>query len=497
MANLQAVFFDMGGTIETYWFDRELRLKATPGIQKHLLAGGIDLCFTNEQLYQVIASGLNRYKDWKDRSLIELPPARVWRDFILTDFHVDPNRLDAIAEELMFWVDMHYYAREMRPEMPRVLEALKTMGLKLGVISNIDSCGQVPTNLESYGIRDYFDPVVLSCEYGRRKPDPAIFHYAARLANVPAGRCLYVGDSSSQDICGAHRAGFRYAIQIRNDFTECEECLDDPEAIPDLFIERMDELVDFIAAKASPENVSVQWVGASNGKIAAILFDAGDVLYYRPGRGKKLAGFLYELGLDPGGVSSDQKFKIKEQALIGRMSQDEYREAHIRLYGITQPEIIERGKNAIEQEDNDIHFFDGVRETLAELKNRGFLLAIVTDTAFPVSVKLGWLEQGGFGSVWDAVISSNEIGIHKPDPEIYWTALRQLGVLPGQAAFVGHMGSELDGAKATGLTTIAFNYGDSVQADFYTQNFSDLLSVPGIASPGLERSFHRNGSPAG
>ena len=96
----------------------------------------------------------------------------------------------------------------MRPEMPAVLEAIKQMGLKIGLISNVNSRGQVPTNLKEYGIFHYFDPIVLSSEYGRRKPDPAIFHYAARLANVPASTCLYVGDRIVRDIDGAQRAGF-------------------------------------------------------------------------------------------------------------------------------------------------------------------------------------------------------------------------------------------------------------------------------------------------
>ncbi len=209
MPNIEAVFFDMGGTIETYWYDHALRLNATPPIRERLLSAGIDLGLSSEQLYQVISAGLDEYKAWKDRSLIELHADEVWRDFILRDYHVDLARLEPVAGELMFWLDMHYYEREMRPEVPRVLEALKQMGLRMGVISNIVSCGQVPTNLEAYGIRPYFEQVVLSCEYGRRKPDPAIFHYAARLMNVPAGRCLFVGDSTSQDICGAHRAGFR------------------------------------------------------------------------------------------------------------------------------------------------------------------------------------------------------------------------------------------------------------------------------------------------
>jgi putative hydrolase of the HAD superfamily len=479
----------MGGTIETYWFDRDLRLKATPGIQERLLEVGIDLGLGNEQLYHVIVSGLDRYKTWKDRILVELPANRVWNEFILPDFHIDPQRLDLIAEDLMFWLDTHYYMREMRPEVPRVLAALRQMGFKMGVISNIVSCAQVPYNLEKYGIREYFEDIVLSCEYGRRKPDPAIFHYAARQLNVPSGACLYVGDSTSQDIRGAHRAGFRYALQIRNDFSECEECEDDPEAIPDRFIESMDELVDFIvetrdAERLAAKKASKLAAAGRNGKIAALLFDAGDVLYYRPGRGKKLTKFLNELGLDPGLISPTQKAKIKEQSLIGHLSQEEYREAQIRLYGITQPEVIERGVKAIEEEDHDILFFDGVRETLIQLKERGFMLGIVTDTAFPVSVKLQWLERGGFGSVWDSVISSNEIGIHKPDPQIYHAALRQLGVASSQAAFVGHLASEIDGAKASGLTTIAFNYTESVRADYYVQSFADLLQLPGIAPQG-------------
>ena len=82
MPNLQAVFFDMGGTIENYWFDDQMRLDATPGIEDILLAGGIDLGLSTEQLYHVITSGLDSYKNWKDRTQIELPSARVWREFV-------------------------------------------------------------------------------------------------------------------------------------------------------------------------------------------------------------------------------------------------------------------------------------------------------------------------------------------------------------------------------------------------------------------------------
>ena len=80
------------------------------------------------------------------------------------------------------------------------------------------------------------------------------------------------------------------------------------------------------------------------------------------------------------------------------INQDEYREALVRLYGITLPKQIERGKQVLTVEDNDVQFFPGVAETLNSLKQMGYLLGIVTDTAASVSNKLRWFEKGGFGS---------------------------------------------------------------------------------------------------
>ena len=60
----------------------------------------------------------------------ELPPQQVWRDYILTGFSVDSNMLDSIAEDLMVYIETCYYHREMRPEMPEVLEAIQTHGIK-------------------------------------------------------------------------------------------------------------------------------------------------------------------------------------------------------------------------------------------------------------------------------------------------------------------------------------------------------------------------------
>jgi putative hydrolase of the HAD superfamily len=471
---LRAVFFDMGGTIETYQYTRELRLSATPGIQSLLSSAGIELGLTDEQLMEVIISGMRRYHAWRMDSLQELSAPRIWSEYILAGYPVEKERLEACAEPLMYYYEDCFYQRRMRPEVPEVLETIRKMGLKIGLISNVTSRGLLPANLKQYRIDHYFNPVVLSSIYGRRKPDPAIFHYAARLANVPTSQCAYVGDRIARDILGSRRAGFGLAIQIQHDFDHGEE---DHGANPDAIITSLTELVDLLETKLALPASNQPAGSPASSSMRAFLFDAGDILYFRPERGIKLAAFLQELSLSAEGNHLAEKQALREKAYEGQITQDEYREALLKLYGVTQPDQIERGKQILEAEDNEVVFFDGVRQTLLALKQKGYLLGIITDTANPIYVKLNWFEKGGFGDVWDTIISSHEIGVCKPHPKIYLAALSHLGLRAGQAVFVGHKASELDGARAVGLKTIALNYEPSAKADFYIDAFSDLLKV--------------------
>lgn len=467
---IQAVFFDMGGTIETYGFTRAQRLEATTAISQRLKQAGIDPCLGDEQLLNVITTGLDRYKRHSIQTLDELPPDKVWSEYVFPGYELDRAKLAEMAEELTLFIETHFYSRAIRPEIPAVLAAIKQMGLKIGLISNVNSRGQVPANLKEYGIYQYFDPIILSSEFGRRKPDPAIFHFAARLANVPTSACLYVGDRILRDIDGSQRAGYGMAVQIIHNFEHGEK---DEGATPDAVIENMTELLDILRVDHDREPAPT-----FPGKIRGLIFDAGDILYFRPERGAKFSAFLKELGLELSPNHAQQKKAIEYKAYRGEINHDEYREAIVGLYGISDPEQMALGKKALIDDDANVAFFEGVSETLCALKKRGYLLAIITDTANSISAKLSWFERGGFGHVWDAIISSMDMGVRKPDPKPYHAALSQLGLTSEQAVFVGHRASELAGARAVGMKTIAFNYDKDASADYYIENFADLLKTP-------------------
>jgi putative hydrolase of the HAD superfamily len=470
---LQAVFFDMGGTIQTYWFDRSLRVKNASLLRDRLCRGGIRIDFDDEHLADAISVGIAAYKKWSQQTLIELPPLEIWSKYFLKNFSIDRDALAPIAEDLSYLFETRFFVRKMRPEIPQVLARIREMGLRIGCISNVQCRRQVPDNLKEYGILNFFDPIVLSSEYGSRKPDPSIFYQAARLASLPTGACVYVGDKLNRDIIGAKRSGFRLAVQIRHHFDEGDV---DEGAAPDAVIEDMLELLPLLESEAK---FGLRSQAAHNGrKINGIFFDAGNILYHRPHRGQYIKQFLAVNMHSPVPNMIRKRMKLKDLAFQGVLDRDAYYEKLIRLYGFDDPQVIAQGVTALVQDATTVEIIKGVPETLKALKASGFILGIITDTATPISAKLNWFEEAGFGHVWDSIISSRELGTRKPAPVIYEEAFLRTGLKVDEAVFVGHKASELKGARSVGMATIAFNYSPSAVADFYISKFSDLLKVP-------------------
>ena len=470
---LRTMFFDVGGTLETFSCSREYRIKNTATLRKFLVENGIVLPYTDEELYEVIAGGISAYRKWSIASMIELSTGEIWSQYVFKGHLVDTKKLYRISEQLSCLYELNYYAREMRPEVPAVMSELKKLGLRIGCISNTQSLTQVPATLAKYGISQFFDPVVLSSKYGRRKPDPSIFYHAARLANSPTGACGYVGDKINRDVLGAKKAGFQLAIQVRHEFDDGEV---DEGAEPDAVIGNLADLIPLLETSMREHHHN----GSQNdrGPIKAVFFDAGDILYYRPQRDKYLKEFLSRHTVNPVPGFEAERKRIKDLAFSGQMKRHDYYRELIHLYGITDAQAIEEGMEAISRDDDTVAIFDGVPETIHALKARGFILGIITDTAMPITRKLNWFEEHGFGRVWDVVISSKEMGVRKPAPSMYEEAIMQTGIRPQEAVFVGHKTHELEGARAVGFKTIAFNYDPDAPADFYIENFCDLLKVP-------------------
>lgn len=105
----------------------------------------------------------------------------------------------------------------MLPHALDVLEEVKRRGYIMGIISNGVSVLQ-NTKLDTAGIRDMFDVITVSGDFGVYKPDRRIFDEACRQAGVPNNECLFVGDHPINDIQGALGADMQVVRMNQGDF---------------------------------------------------------------------------------------------------------------------------------------------------------------------------------------------------------------------------------------------------------------------------------------
>lgn len=96
--------------------------------------------------------------------------------------------------------------------------------------------------------------------------------------------------------------------------------------------------------------------------------------------------------------------------------------------------------------------FPRVTEMLAALREKGYLLGIVTNGDPMIQGRK--LDVCGLRPWFDTVVIAGEEGVAKPDPEIFRRAAARLGVAPEDCVFVGdHPEKDIAGAAAVGMQT--------------------------------------------
>ncbi len=100
----------------------------------------------------------------------------------------------------------------INPELPAILRAFRERGVPVALITNTARRGSTWEEfLRGQGLEG-LGPIVTSCEIGCAKPDPRIFHAAARRLGVDGSAILHVGDRWELDVVGALAAGCGAAL---------------------------------------------------------------------------------------------------------------------------------------------------------------------------------------------------------------------------------------------------------------------------------------------
>jgi putative hydrolase of the HAD superfamily len=124
---------------------------------------------------------------------------------------------------------------------------------------------------------------------------------------------------------------------------------------------------------------------------------------------------------------------------------------------------------------------------LKELRTRGFRLGMLSNLE---PFQRPWIKELELEPRFDEIVLSCEVGLLKPEPEIYLLAAKKLAVTPEECVFVGDgMFNELGGARAAGLTPVRIDRAIRAEIeepdedfDFRVSNLAELLAwLPGQA----------------
>jgi len=149
-----------------------------------------------------------------------------------------------------YFAEMEKHWQEY-PDALETLQALKTRGLRQGLLSNADDVGLVHRECAKLGFTAYLDPIHSSAEEPRwRKPDPRVFHLISDAWQIAPNEIVMVGDAPRYDVLGAHRAGMCAILIDRGDNAVWQqipdELKDDPHIQPDATVKTLTEIPSLI-----------------------------------------------------------------------------------------------------------------------------------------------------------------------------------------------------------------------------------------------------------
>jgi HAD superfamily hydrolase (TIGR01549 family) len=226
---IRTIFFDMGGTLDgdgQHWLERLIVLYRNFGVDlpRETLRGAFDEAERQSARNEEVASAnfdrmIELYVTWQLAHLGLKDPAL--EQYLIAGF-VRPVRKAAAA-------NAHFLAD------------LTRRGFELGVVSN--GCGNVEVLCADFGYLPFLTVVVDSHRVGIRKPDPAIYLYAAREIGRTPAEILMVGDSFERDVVPAKQIGMTTAWLEGPEPQQCPDL-----ALVDIRLSRLADLPPLLAS---------------------------------------------------------------------------------------------------------------------------------------------------------------------------------------------------------------------------------------------------------
>jgi putative hydrolase of the HAD superfamily len=158
--------------------------------------------------------------------------------------------------------------------------------------------------------------------------------------------------------------------------------------------------------------------------------------------------------------SDPEALSLLRKLETGELEPEEFEPPFGALLGVTETDgLIERLFAGLQPDETMIGAVRAARDA-------GVRTGLITN-----SWGLGIYERAPT-DLFDASVISGEVGLHKPQPEIFLLACERLAVEPGESVFVDDLRENCAGAEAVGMTTVL--HRDSAQT---VSRLEELLGV--------------------
>ncbi|MFL1380136.1 HAD family hydrolase [Nocardiopsis protaetiae] len=494
-----ALLLDFGGVVFQTRKLPEGRDAVALHLRETLLRAGHDV--PAAELRLSLDAGLAALKDWKNaagrrRTPRELTHREIWTDFLASDLP-DPVRETLAGSAGPLLADMSTLLSEhrLRPGVRDLLHAARTLGVRVGIVSNAHSGRAHRSLLREAGLEDQVGVQVYSDEVGIRKPHPEMIALAARALGTVPEHCWYVGDTQDRDVVAGRRAGAAAVVLTRHHHTDtppypvresADAVFDTPEGLVDpLWRSVPEQPADPVPAQARPAGAAgTGETGAAGeegpvrvvrprahgapavrrdpgpGEPGALLLDQGGVIAVSNATPDVQRDFAASLArrLERVGYATT----TEDMLALVRAGRDRYRawkndhdqdgplpeitprEFWHDMVGRDLPERVraflyaESARLTLEYADSKslARMRGGVREVLEHCAERGIPVAVVSNTVCGRAVR-DELDRFGIAHLIGAHVYSDELGHRKPDPATVRSALTALDADPARTWFVG------------------------------------------------------------
>jgi putative hydrolase of the HAD superfamily len=203
--------------------------------------------------------------------------------------------------------------------------------------------------------------------------------------------------------------------------------------------------------------------------IKAVFFDFYNTLVgYDPPREILQANMLKEMGMEVSPESlvrpilAADDFLYQEHARypLSKRSKEETMSLYIQYHGIilkeagleASQEFIADILNKWMHSDFKVVLYDDVAPVLTDLKERGLILGLISNVDRDITLLY---QELGLPTWLQLMVTSQDAGFSKPHPGIFQAALKQAGVKPSEAIYVGDQYQfDVVGANGAGMLGI-------------------------------------------